>query len=33
MADRLRGMMQDAPDERTRNELQKMIGKIEDMDR
>lgn len=33
MADRLRGMMQDAPDERTRNELQKMIGKIEDMER
>lgn len=33
MADKLRGMMQDAPDEATRQELQKMIGKLEDMER
>ena len=33
MAERLRGMMQDAPDERSRNELQKMIAKFEDMER
>ena len=33
MAERLRGMMQDAPDERARNELQKMIAKFEDMER
>lgn len=31
MVDKLRGMMQDAPDERSRQELQKLIGKMENM--
>jgi hypothetical protein len=31
MANELRGLMQDAPDERTRQELQRLIAKVEDM--
>lgn len=31
MANELRGLMQDAPDDRTRQELQRLIAKVEDM--